>query len=130
MPDIPLHERVSGRLAAWRAIGADSRTLHVLKQGVPVEFRGGCIPPAFDLPSFPVTAQQERWWLEKEEPRLLALGAISRVPAEVKPEHIVNAFCVPKPGTGTWRVVVNLKRMNIAQKARKCRYESLRLLRH
>jgi hypothetical protein len=129
MPDTPLHARVSGRLAAWQAIGADSRTLHVLKQGVPVEFLGGRPPPAFELPSFPVTDDQQRWWLDKEEPRLVALGAISRVDPARPPDHVVNAFCVPKPGGGGWRLVVNLKRMNIAQKAYKCRYESLRTLR-
>ncbi|EFJ47328.1 hypothetical protein VOLCADRAFT_92096 [Volvox carteri f. nagariensis] len=73
-----LTSRASARLAAWKAIGADARTLHVLKHGVPVEFRGNRPPPAFDLPSFPATDEQSRWWLEKEEPRLVALGAISR----------------------------------------------------
>ncbi|GLI70651.1 hypothetical protein VaNZ11_015586 [Volvox africanus] len=125
----PLHARVTARLAAWKAIGADTRTLHVLKHGVPVEFLGDRPPPAFDLPSFPVTIEQRRWWLEQEEPRLIALGAISRVEAPQAVKHVVNAFCVPKPGSGSWRLVVNLKRMNIAQKAYKCRYESLCTLR-
>ncbi|GLI65770.1 hypothetical protein VaNZ11_009366, partial [Volvox africanus] len=125
----PLHARVQAHLAAWKAIGADTRTLHVLKQGVPVEFRNGCPPPAFDLPSFPVSEIQKRWWQEVEEPRLIALGAISRVDPSRTVEHVVNAFCVPKQGSASWRLVVNLKRMNIAQKAHKCRYESLRTLR-
>ncbi|GLC60878.1 hypothetical protein PLESTB_001686500 [Pleodorina starrii] len=128
-PVTPLHARVTERVAAWKAIGADARTLHVLKHGVPVEFLGGRPPPAFELPSFPVDDAQRRWWLETEEPRLVALGAISRVDPARSVDHVVNAFCVPKPGSGSWRLVVNLKRMNVAQKAYKCRYESLRTLR-
>lgn len=119
---------VAARLAQWRAIGADNRTLSWLKHGVPVEFLGDKPPPAFELPPLPVSPEQRRWWFEKEEPRLVALRAISRVDSDSSPEHVCNALCVPKPGAANWRVVVNLKRMNIAQKGYyKCRYETLKV---
>ncbi|EFJ50369.1 hypothetical protein VOLCADRAFT_88909 [Volvox carteri f. nagariensis] len=73
------------------------------------------------LTTFSRQDEQSRWWLEKEEPRLVALGAISRVDPSRVVDHVVNAFCVPKPDGGNWCLVVNLKRMNIVQKAYKCR---------
>ena len=101
----------------------------MIRDGVPVEFIRDKPPPPFELPQLPVSAEQRKWWFSVEEPRLLELGAISRVEGQC-PAHVCNAFCVPKPGGRNWRVVVNLKRMNVAQRGHKCRYETLKVLRH
>lgn len=126
-PQQPLYQGVSRNSAAWRNIGADNFTVKLLREGVPVEFLGGGPPAPFELPALPATDQQRSWWRTKEAPRLEALGAISRLPEGAAPKHVSNAFCVPK-GT-SWRVVINLRRINLSQKAHKCRYESLKLLR-
>jgi Reverse transcriptase (RNA-dependent DNA polymerase)/DNA N-6-adenine-methyltransferase (Dam) len=126
-----LHQRVTSALHNWRAIGADKRILSFIRDGVPVEFLGGKPPPPFHCRSIPAQPTEELWWLQHEEPRLLALGAISRIDNTglPRPAHIHSAFCVPKPEPNNYRVVVNLKRTNIAQKGYKCRYETLKLLR-
>ena len=132
-PPGPLYGRLQERIEAWRSIGADRVTLDWLKHGVPVQWRGDKPPPPFRLPELPVSDAERSWWFSVEEPRLLKLGAIARVDAtggESVPEHVCNAFCVPKPGESKWRVVVNLKRMNVAQVGHKCRYETLKVLRH
>ena len=72
----------------------------------------------------PVSEQESKWWLSKEAPRLIALGVLSEVP-----DHISNAFCVPKPEPGNFRLVVNLRRLNAACRGHPCRYKTLKLLR-
>ena len=62
----------------------------------------------------------------QEAPRLIALGVLLQLPAGAEvPAHISNAFCVPKPESGNFR----LRRLNVASKAHPCRYETLKLLR-
>ena len=122
-----LYKGLRDRLANWHAIGADSATLRRLKHGVPVEFAGDVLPPSFRLSPIPATDQQRAWWFEVEEPRLVQLGAIRRCPQDSPaPLYCSNAFCVPKDKT--WRLVVNLKRLNSFCKPYKCRYDTLKLL--
>jgi Reverse transcriptase (RNA-dependent DNA polymerase)/DNA N-6-adenine-methyltransferase (Dam) len=48
-------------------------------------------------------------------------------PDGVIPAFVSGSFCVPK-GAESWRLVVNAKHVNLACEARKCRYESLKML--
>ena len=123
-----LYGRLAARLAHWHAIGADAATLRRLRDGVPVEFRGDSPPPSFCLPPLPVSEQQRDWWFNVEEPRLIQLGAITRRSSTAPPPvYCSNAFCVPKDSK-SWRLVVNLKRLNSFCKAYNCRYDTLKLL--
>ena len=126
----PLHRRLSEKLPGWQAIGADPTTLKWIKHGVPVEFLGGKPPAPFVMHELPVSEQESKWWLSKEAPRLIALGVLSEVPVGAEaPDHISNAFCVPKPEPGNFRLVANLRRLNAACRGHPCRYETLKLLR-
>ena len=44
---------------------------------------------------------------------MIALGVLSEVPVGAEaPDHISNAFCVPKLEPGNFRLVANLRRLD------------------
>ena len=61
--------------------------------------------------------------------RLEAAGAIKRVPDRGSHvSHVTRMFMVPKEG-GKWRLVMDLRHLNSFCVERKCRFETLKVLR-
>ena len=122
--DTPLHLRLGLCYRQWRSIGASSHVLSWIKRGVPIEWLGDRPPPPFYKRPLPSCAKQQQWWLCTEAPRLIKLGALTRL--SERPAYCSNAFCVPKGDA--WRTVVNLKHLNKFNVAHKCRFETLKFL--
>lgn len=126
-PSLPLFQQPRARLQRWKEIGASSAVLSWLAHGVPVELRGdGARPPPIRRKSAALEPAQAVWWL-KERQRLQASGAI-RLDVGGTATHIHQAFLVPKPQKGDYRVVVNLRYINSFCQPHSTRYESLKLL--
>ena len=129
LADAP-YNRLRGRIAAWRRIGAPGRVLRWIGQGIPLQWGPtGPPPPPFDLGEYPLRSAEQRrgWHLLREE--YLATGAIARA-APSSDARISRAFLVEKgrdaSGTMKFRLVIDLRRINRHLRKVGLRYEKLR----
>lgn len=124
---------VQARLEKWVRIGAPAEVQEYLRTGVKVEFTSGREPPPIKGREVQMSPEQLGWWRGSsaapgERGRLMEKGAWEPAPSG---EHrwLSGAFLVPK-GDGGWRLVINLSRLNTWVRKKRCRFETLKQLRH
>jgi hypothetical protein len=87
--------------------------------------------PVEDDRQFPFTAAQLKW-LGVELHRLMAALAVEWMGrGDLRPPGIVlisPVFLVPKQGPKLWRLVINLRRLNLCLAALRCKFKSLATL--
>ena len=103
MSEPTLAQRVRTAVKEWSRIGAPPSLLRWISRGVKIEWEADA-PPPFRLDNYQIPAEAERWWKEKEEPRMLAIGAIE---LGKQRSHVSPAFMVPKSTPGEWRLVID-----------------------
>ncbi|XRB22085.1 hypothetical protein RI054_29g119350 [Pseudoscourfieldia marina] len=130
-------DRVGSRLAAqvreqleeWRRIGAGPQLLHWIAKGVAITFTNGP-PPSYDLgASLTSMTEEENSFMEAETSRLLKLGAWEEIDGGAA--HCVNrVHLVPKVGSKKFRLVIDLRPLNLFCGEATCNVEGLRELNH
>jgi hypothetical protein len=117
-----LQQQVRSRLGAWRRIGAPSRVLRWLREGVRPSWIDGP-PPPFHHGVSSFTAE-ERQFASTERNRCLLTGAWRRATCF---DFVSRAFIVEH--NGKRRIVLNFAHVNKFEEKRSCRFESLASLR-
>jgi hypothetical protein len=131
-----LHASVRRSLAEWMSIGCRPEVLRWFGEGVPVVFLHGP-PPRYVAKSYEFKTEDERtWWRGKdgqegEKDRLLKAGAFERVPAGAQVDFASPCFLVPKAdkdGVKNYRMVVDMRILNLYCKRFSCKFDTLKLL--
>ncbi|KAK3239638.1 hypothetical protein CYMTET_50450 [Cymbomonas tetramitiformis] len=121
-----IQEYVRCRKGAWRAGGASSEALQWIARGAKMRWVKGP-PPDFDHgTSLRDLTQQQQEWLDIETARSLRTGAWVRARRR---RHVSRVFLVPKPGTNSWRLVMDFRWLNEFCVKSKCKMETLKKLR-
>lgn len=127
-------DKVRSCLGKWRQIGANSRVLQWLQQGVPITWASHLRPRPFYLAPIPLTPQHQQYWDQVLQPQYLATGAIQDITAQQDRWCCVHqAFLVDKatedgsPATD-FRLVINLKPINAFCTQPKFRFETVQQL--
>ncbi|ELR13538.1 RNAdirected DNA polymerase subfamily protein [Acanthamoeba castellanii str. Neff] len=117
--------RLQARAAAWAQIGASDQVRSWIAHGVAFELRAEV---SEDRRIFPATPAQQTWLLAEVE-RLVATGAAELMgigpskPAGIR--YVSPVFCVPKKGPKKWRLVIDMRRINLGIAERRVRFEGL-----
>ncbi|XRB11733.1 hypothetical protein RI054_03g15660 [Pseudoscourfieldia marina] len=113
----------------WRRIGAGPQLLHWIAKGVAITFTNGP-PPPYDLgASLTSMTEEENSFMEAETSRLLKLGAWEEIDGGAA--HCVNrVHLVPKVGSKKFRLVIDLRPLNLFCGEATCNVEGLRELNH
>eukprot|EP00854_Cymbomonas_tetramitiformis_P006108 gene6108-biopygen6136 len=91
------------------------------------DHRVGGPPPDFDHgTSLRDLTQQKQEWLDIETARSLKTGAWVRARRK---RHVSRVFLVPKPGTNSWRLVMDFRWLDEFCVKSKCKMETLKKLR-
>ena len=123
-----LYEEVRTNWRNWRAAGAPRRVLRWVRQGVPCYWKDG--PPQHPWNkgrSCDKLGAEEQEWLEREEERLVRIGAWRRVRFN---RYVSKAFVIPKVGVDSegrrkFRMILDLRPLNVYVKDFKTRFETL-----
>ena len=111
-----LYEEVRTNWRNWRAAGAPRRVLRWVRQGVPCYWKDG--PPQHPWNkghSCDKLGAEEQEWLEREEERLVRIGAWRRVRFN---RYVSKAFVIPKvrvdsEGRRKFRMTLDLRPLNV-----------------
>ena len=128
---IPSDERVGGRLSrflpVWEGITQSPHVLQIIREGYRLEFRQ-LPPPTFlltHLPSDPLKASG----LSQNIFNLAQQGVIVPVPLGQEGQGVYShIFVVPKP-SGKFRLIINLRPLNVHLQYKKFRMENVYSLR-
>ncbi|KAK3242772.1 hypothetical protein CYMTET_47546 [Cymbomonas tetramitiformis] len=120
-----MQEYVRSRKGAWRAGGASSEALQWIARGAKMRWVKGH-PPKFDHGTSLRDLKQQQEWLDIEMARSLKTGAWVRARRR---RHVSRVFLVPKPGTNSWRLVMDFRWLNEFCVRSKCKMETLKKLR-
>ena len=126
-----LWQRVRRQWTSWRSAGAPERVLRWIREGARCEWNELGPPAPFNkgvsLRSKDLDAD-ERHWLDAEEQRSVDSGAWQPVSA-AENRWVSRAFLVPKPGLKDgrkqFRLVVDLRPLNLHCKEFRTRYQTL-----
>ena len=108
--------------------GAGPRVLRWIRRGVPCTWNALGPPKPFNRGVSCVgVGEEEQRWLQREEERCVRTGAWRRVSWA---RYVSKAFMVPKNGMDAegrkqWRLIVDLRPLNIHCRDWKTRYETL-----
>ena len=121
-----LWAKVRKRWRSWRAAGASERVLRWITRGVPCYWKAGASAPWHKGRS-EVEGTEENLWLDREEERCVASGAWKEV-SEVR--YCSRVFLVLKSdldsqGRRKWRLIIDLRPLNLHCVDFKTRYETL-----
>lgn len=116
-----LSARLRQSISAWRAIGAGPVLLSWIQYGYRLPFQRQLQP--FDHHRPPSTSS-EAALLVQERDRLLLQGTLREVPSA---QYISHCRLEPKPD-GRWRLIVDLRHLNLHLVTSPCHYETIDLL--
>ncbi|KAK3240701.1 hypothetical protein CYMTET_49480 [Cymbomonas tetramitiformis] len=106
--------------------GASSEVLQWIARGAKMRWVKGH-PPTFDHgSSLRDLMRQQQEWLDIETDRALRSGVWVRARRR---SHVSRVFLVPKPGTNSWRLVMDFRWLNTFCVKSKCKMEMLKKLR-
>ena len=119
------------KLAAWKAIGASPKLLRWIKEGVSIPFLHGPPQRYHQGISFTDMTPDQFEFMSKELPRLFQEGGMESGNCN---GWVSRAFLVPKPpkadGTLCWRIVVDLRHLNLFCQKFRLKLETLKRLRY
>ena len=115
----------------WKKkIQAPSLIINWLRYGIPLfprELIQLSMKP--DPPQYPMTEEQHLW-LDLEIKRLLTTKAIALVArSEKRPDHLLEVspiFLTPKSGPKKWRLIIDLRRLNITLPEKSFKFEGFK----
>ena len=125
-----LWEKARKQWRNWRAAGASARVLKWIKSGVPCYWETGPPKARWHKGNSCVGLKpEEESWLEREEERCQASGAWKRI-SEKEARYVSKAFLVDKAGLDSegrkrYRLVVDLRPLNVSCKEFHSRFETL-----
>ena len=126
-----LRHKVRRKLAAWKAIGASPKLLRWIKEGVSIPFLHGPPQRYHQGISFTDMTPDQFEFMSKELPRLFQEGGMESGNCN---GWVSRAFLVPKPpkadGTLCWRIVVDLRHLNLFCQKFRLKLETLKRLRY
>ena len=122
-----LWERVRRRSRAWKLAGAPARVMRWITRGVPCYWKGGAPSEVWNKGNSVVDGDEENEWLDREEKRCIDSGAWRPV---ARAKYVSRVFLVPKPGLDEagrrkWRLIIDLRPLNLFCRDFKTRYETL-----
>jgi hypothetical protein len=102
---------VRRRWPEWKRIGASGQVLSWIRYGVRVKFKQGARPRPFNYgASMPDATLAQLEFLDSELPRFEACKAWERAH---NPRYVSRMFRVPKPGHNQWRIIIDLRELNL-----------------
>ena len=126
-----LRHRLRRKLENWRRLGASPKLLRWIECGVKIPWIRGPPRPFHQGVSFNDMTPDQFSFLSKELPRLFSEGGME---SGFSRKWVSRAFLVPKPpkpdGTLCWRIVVDLRFLNLHCKKMGLKLETLKRLRY
>lgn len=122
----PLYEQVRDRIHVWREIGTNATVLSWIENGV-------FFPTTRDVPCFHHSQldhdeEARKYWHTILKPHYIRGGAIRRIPAPPPHRrHVSRCFFVEKT-SGGYRLVIDLRFVNLFFDEHKIKFENLSLL--
>lgn len=123
-----LRHQPASRLAAWASAGASSVVLSWLRDGMRLPWLHGPPQPFHQGVSLRGLTPQQTDYLRPELQRLFNTGALEPATSD---RYVTRCFLVPKPGQpNKWRLVIDLRYVNLHLRKQSTRMETLKSLRH
>jgi hypothetical protein len=123
-----MHHRVRLKWREWEHIGASGQVVNWIRHGVRVKFKNGLRPRPFNRGvSMKDATQPQLDFLATKLLRFEACGAWERAS---NARYVSRMFLVPKPGVNKWRLIIDLRELNIYCAEFKMSCETLKHLRH
>ena len=113
-------DRLRQQIVAWRAIGANESVLQWIEHGVRIPWRDQPPERWRERGEYDLSEMELRWWIGERE-RLLMMGVLEETTRE---EFVSPAFLVPKQN-GSFRMVIDLRKLNTYTKALPFKMETL-----
>lgn len=114
-------------MSQWAAIGANGKVLSWIQHGVAISWKRAPPPPFNQGVSLLDASPAQLSFLNTELSRLESEGAWEK---STNPRWVSRMFLVPKPGTNKWRLIVDLRHLNLFCRDFPMKYETLKRMRN
>ena len=114
-------------MSQWAAIGANGKVLSWIQHGVAISWKRAPPPPFNQGVSLLDASPAQLSFLNTELSRLESEGAWEK---STNPRWVSRMFLVPKPGTNQWRLIVDLRHLNLFCRDFPMKYETLKRMRN
>ena len=125
--EVKVRGRLRERVEEWVRIGANPVVVEWIRNGITIEIKGDIHP---GRESIPLTEEQQMW-VQQELQRACRVGAIEMVSQDeiaARVKLVSPVFVVPKKGPKKYRLVHDLRGLNVAVPDRPVKMETLSTL--